>query len=52
MAAVRRRGWFPAVSPGEGPFVLLMSGWFFLVISIFWILKPLKKGLFIPSRDC
>jgi AAA family ATP:ADP antiporter len=51
MAAVRRRGWFPAVSPGEGPFVLLMSGWFFLVISIFWILKPLKKGLFIEFYD-
>jgi AAA family ATP:ADP antiporter len=28
-----------------------MSGWFFLVISIFWILKPLKKGLFIEFYD-
>jgi AAA family ATP:ADP antiporter len=51
MTAARRRGWFSAVSPGEGPFVLLMSGWFFLVISIFWILKPLKKGLFIEFYD-
>jgi len=31
--------------------VLLMSSWFFLVISIFWILKPLKKGLFIEFYD-
>ena len=31
--------------------MLLMSSWFFLVISIFWILKPLKKGLFIEFYD-
>jgi AAA family ATP:ADP antiporter len=51
MAAPRRRRWFAAVAPGEGRFVLLMSSWFFLVISIFWILKPLKKGLFIQFYD-
>jgi len=28
-------------------FSLLMFGYFFLVITSFWILKPLKKGLFI-----
>ncbi len=31
----------------ELPLALLMFGYFFLVITSFWILKPLKKGLFI-----
>lgn len=35
----------------EVPMALLMFGYFFLVISSFWILKPLKKGLFIGYYD-
>ena len=31
----------------ELPLVLLMSGYFFLIISTFWILKPIKKSLFV-----
>jgi len=31
----------------ELPLSLLMFGYFFLVITSFWILKPVKKGLFI-----
>ena len=31
----------------ELPLSLLMFGYFFLVISSFWILKPLKKALFL-----
>jgi hypothetical protein len=31
----------------EIPQALLMSSYFFLVITSFWILKPLKKSLFI-----
>ena len=31
----------------ELPFSLLMSAYFFLVITSFWILKPIKKSLFI-----
>jgi ATP:ADP antiporter, AAA family len=31
----------------EWPLALLMSGYFFLVITSFWILKPLKKTAFI-----
>jgi AAA family ATP:ADP antiporter len=31
----------------ELPLALLMFGYFFLVISTFWILKPIKKSLFI-----
>ena len=31
----------------EWPQALLMFSYFFLVITTFWILKPLKKGLFI-----
>ena len=31
----------------ELPLALLMFGYFFLVITSFWILKPLKKSLFI-----
>ena len=35
----------------EVPLAVLMFGYFFLVISSFWILKPLKKGLFIQFYD-
>lgn len=31
----------------ELPKVLLMFAYFFLVITIFWVLKPMKKGVFI-----
>ena len=31
----------------EVPFVVLMFFYFFLVITVFWILKPIKKALFI-----
>ena len=35
----------------ELPLSLLMFGYFFLVITSFWILKPLKKALFIQYYD-
>lgn len=35
----------------ELPLALLMFSYFFLVITCFWILKPLKKGLFIEFYD-
>ncbi|MFN3196896.1 MAG: NTP/NDP exchange transporter [Bradymonadia bacterium] len=35
----------------ELPLALSMFGYFFLVITTFWILKPLKKGLFIQHYD-
>ncbi len=35
----------------EVPLAALMFGYFFLVITSFWILKPLKKGLFIAFYD-
>ncbi len=35
----------------ELPLALLMFGYFFLVITSFWILKPLKKSLFITFYD-
>jgi len=35
----------------ERPLALLMSAYFFLVITSFWILKPLKKTLFIAYYD-
>jgi len=35
----------------ELPLALLMYAYFFLVITSFWILKPLKKGLFITFYD-
>lgn len=39
------------VERSELPFALLMFGYFFLVITSFWILKPLKKSLFIEHYD-
>ncbi len=35
----------------ELPLALLMFGYFFLVITSFWILKPIKKSLFITFYD-
>ena len=35
----------------ELPLALLMFSYFFLVITCFWILKPIKKGLFIQHYD-
>ncbi len=35
----------------ELPFSLLMSFYFFLVITSFWILKPIKKSIFIQYYD-
>ncbi|MFQ5605094.1 MAG: NTP/NDP exchange transporter [bacterium] len=35
----------------EIPFSILMSFYFFLVITSFWILKPLKKSIFIEFYD-
>jgi AAA family ATP:ADP antiporter len=35
------------VRRSEAPLVVLMFLYFFLVISVFWILKPLKKALFV-----
>lgn len=40
-----------AVHREEWPFALLMFTYVFLVIGTFWILKPLKKGLFIEHYD-
>ena len=40
-----------AVHRDEWPFALLMFTYVFLVIGTFWILKPLKKGLFIEFYD-
>jgi len=42
IGAVRREEW---------PFALLMFTYVFLVIATFWILKPLKKSLFIEHYD-
>jgi AAA family ATP:ADP antiporter len=39
------------VHKSELPLALLMFSYFFLVITSFWILKPLKKGLFIQFYD-
>lgn len=40
-----------AIQRAELPLALLMSSYFFLVITSFWILKPLKKSLFIDFYD-
>ncbi|WP_157976462.1 NTP/NDP exchange transporter [Parahaliea mediterranea] len=42
---------FMDVRRGEWPLALAMLSYFFLVITSFWILKPLKKGLFIEYYD-
>ena len=40
-----------AIRREELPQTLLMSAYFFLVIATFWILRPLKTGLFIEFYD-
>ena len=40
-----------AIKREELPLALLMFSYFFLVITCFWILKPIKKGLFIEFYD-
>ncbi len=52
--ASRSRSALAAVAdlvPGERAFTALMLAYFFLVITTFWILKPLKKALFIQFYD-
>lgn len=44
-------GAFGAVRREEWPFASCMFAFVFLVIATFWILKPLKKGLFIQHYD-
>ena len=39
------------LAPGERAFTFLMLAYFFLVTTTFWILKPLKKALFIQFYD-
>jgi AAA family ATP:ADP antiporter len=40
---------FLDVKRSEVPFVALMFTYFLLVITVFWILKPIKKALFLAS---
>lgn len=47
----RLLGAFGAVRREEWPFASCMFAFVFLVIATFWILKPLKKGLFIQHYD-
>ena len=42
---------FIDVRRSEWPLAIAMFCYFFLVITSFWILKPLKKGLFIEFYD-
>ncbi|MFQ5825316.1 MAG: NTP/NDP exchange transporter [bacterium] len=39
------------IKKDELPFTILMSLYFFLVITSFWILKPIKKAIFIQYYD-
>jgi len=50
---VRRSPWkiVGDVGRGELPFALLMFAEFFLVVTTFWILKPLKKARFVQFYD-
>jgi len=43
----RLRTEFFDIRPGEWPKALGLSAYFFLVIAIFWVLKPMKRGLLI-----
>jgi len=43
----RIRQEFFDVRPGEWPKTVGLSLYFFLVIAVFWVLKPLKRGLII-----
>ena len=40
-----------SINREEWPLAILMFSYFFLVITCFWILKPIKKGLFIEFYD-
>ena len=40
---------FLNVKRSEAPFVALMFSYFLLVITVFWILKPIKKALFLAA---
>jgi AAA family ATP:ADP antiporter len=42
---------FRYIRKQELPLSLLMFSYFFLVITSFWVLKPIKKGLFIEYYD-
>ena len=42
---------FMDVRREELPLALFMFSYFFLVITCFWILKPLKKALFVEAYD-
>jgi len=44
---VSERKKFFDIRKEELPFSLLMAGYFFLVITSFWVLKPIKKSIFI-----
>jgi AAA family ATP:ADP antiporter len=39
------------LAPGERTFTAAMCAYLFLVVATFWILKPLKKALFIQFYD-
>lgn len=41
----------PPLARAELPLALAMFCYFFLVITCFWILKPIKKGMFIQFYD-
>ncbi|HSP05612.1 MAG TPA: hypothetical protein VLR94_00465, partial [Acidobacteriota bacterium] len=43
----RESGMYFGIRKEELPFSLLMGVYFFLVITSFWVLKPIKKALFI-----
>lgn len=45
LEAIKKR--FLDVRRGEWPRALGLSAFFFLVIAIFWVLKPIKKGMLI-----
>ena len=49
VAVVARQLW--GFRPEERLQSLLMFAYFFLVITSFWVLKPLKKGLFLSFYD-
>ncbi len=54
MTDQRKRGPLSAivdVRPGEWTLALEMFGYFFLVITTFWILKPIKKALFLTHHE-
>ncbi len=42
---------FMDIRRNEWPLALSMFGYFFLVITSFWILKPIKKSLFLQYYD-